>query len=147
MLPKKQNYFKYIFNEKLLIRTKHSITFCVFIRNSLSYSDNLLKRLCADCLAEIPQQCVCKQQALFLRIEQKYLSNHVIKIKQADSELECGIYCVADGSCASVNYKISGIGKGRCELNNRTLQEASDKETYNPEFTHLAVVKRVSIIL
>ena len=97
-------------------------------------------------IAKIPQQCVCMQQALFLRIEQKYLSNNVIKIKQADSELECGIYCVADGSCASVNYKISGIGKG-CELNNRTLQEASDKETYNPEFTHLAVVKRVSIIL
>ena len=147
MLPKKQNYFKYIFNEKLLIRTKHSKTFCVFIRNSLSYSDNLLKRLCADCHRRNTTTMRVQAAGTFLRIEQKYLSNHVIKIKQADSELECGIYCVADGSCASVNYKISGIGKGRCELNNRTLQEASDKETYNPEFTHLAVVKRVSIIL
>ena len=87
------------------------------------------------------------QQALFLRHEKKYLANHVIETKQADSELQCGMHCVADGSCASVNYKTSGIGKGRCELNNKRLQEASDEGTHKPEFTHLAVVKRVSKII
>ena len=83
-------------------------------------------------------------QAVFRREEQKYLANHVITTKQAATELECGMHCVADGSCLSVNYKISGAGKGRCELNNKTLQETSeaDQET-NPEFNHLYVVKKV----
>lgn len=43
-------------------------------------------------------------------------------------------------------YKTSGIGKGRCELNDKTLEGVSDEETQNPEFTHLAVFKRVSAI-
>ena len=97
--------------------------------------------------AIIPQQSMCVKQAYFLRKQQKYLANHVIKIKQAYSEFECGLHCVADRSCVSVNYKTSGIGKGRCELNNNTLQGASDKETQNREYTHLAVVKRVSKIV
>ena len=96
-------------------------------------------------VSKIPREGVCTEEATFRRNEQQYLSNHVIETKQADSELECGLYCVADGSCASVNYKTSGINKGRCELNSKTLQEASDEKTYNPQFTHLAVVKRVSI--
>ena len=98
-------------------------------------------------ISEIPQKGVCIEQAFFRRNEQKYLANHVIETKQAGSELECGMHCVADGSCASVNYKTSGIGKGRCELNNKTIQETSDKETHNPEFNYLVVIKRVSIEL
>ena len=90
---------------------------------------------------------MCPEQVFFLRNEQKYLENHVIEIKQADSEFECGIHCVPDKLCASVNYKTSGIGKGRCELNNKTLQETSDEETYNPEFTHVVVIKQVSEII
>ena len=92
-------------------------------------------------ILKLPQQSVCTD--FFLRNEQKYLANHVIETKQADSELECGLYCVADGSCASVNYKTLGIGKGRCELNSKT----SDEEIRNPEFTHLVVVKEVSEIM
>ena len=90
---------------------------------------------------------MCTEQAIFLRNEQKYLANHVIETKQADSEVECGIHCVANGLCASVNYKTSGIGKGRCELNNKTLQKTSHEKTHNPEFTHLTVIKRVSEII
>ena len=86
----------------------------------------------------------CIEQPYFLRNEEKYLANHVIETKQADGELECGILCVAVQSCASVNYKTSGIGKGRCELNNKTLQKAPVEGTDNSEFTHLAVIKRVS---
>ena len=98
-------------------------------------------------ITKIPQQGVCKEQAYFLRDKQKYLANHVIETKQADSELECGIHCVADESCASVNFMTSGIGKGLCELNNKTLQDTSNEKTHNPEFIHLAVVKRVSITM
>ena len=95
-------------------------------------------------ISKIPPQSVCTEQAFFVKNEKKYLANHVIETKQTDTELECGIHCVSDQSCASVNYKTSGIDKGQCELNNETLQEAADEETHNPEFTHLDVVKRVS---
>ena len=104
-----------------------------------------LFRFCALIFIFQIQQGVCNKQAYFLRKEQKYLANHVIETKQADSELECGIHCVADGSCASVNYKSSGVDKGRCELNDKTIREVSDEETHNPDFVHLVVVKRVSI--
>ena len=93
-------------------------------------------------LFKIPQPVECLKQAVFRRNMQKYLANHVIATKQAATELECGLHCVADGSCSSVNYKISGKGKGRCELNNETNGEMSDaNEEFNPEFNHLSVNK------
>ncbi|XP_028417794.1 uncharacterized protein LOC114542445 isoform X1 [Dendronephthya gigantea] len=85
------------------------------------------------------------QQAIFRRYEKRLLANHVIERKQADSELECGLHCVGHESCASVNYKTSGIGKGLCELNKRKTQETSDvDEQTNPEFNHLAVDSSLS---
>jgi hypothetical protein len=91
-----------------------------------------------------PGKC-STEEAIFRRKEQTYLANHVIKTKQAETELECGMHCVADGSCGSVNYKTSGIGKGLCELNSKTQQEASDADgsMHNPEFNHLYIVKKV----
>ena len=88
----------------------------------------------------------CKQ-ITFKRNEQKYLANHVIEAKQAGSELDCGLHCIADKSCASVNYKTSGVGKGRCELNNKTVEKTSevDDKIHDPEFNHLVVIKRVSV--
>ncbi len=95
-----------------------------------------------------PGDCSTKQ-AMFHKNKQKYLANHVIATKQAGSESECGMYCVRDGSCSSVNYKTSGIGKGRCELNKKTLQETSqvDESVHDPEFNHLVVIKPVSRIM
>jgi hypothetical protein len=110
----------------------------------------VLLRICALIfISEIPQPGVCSRQAVFHRNVQKYLANHVMETKQAESELECGMCCVADGSCTSVNYKTSGIGKGLCELNNKTFQETSDadEKTHNPEFNHLAIIKPVSKIM
>ena len=98
-------------------------------------------------ISEIPQAVLGTKQAFFRKNEQKYLANHVIETKQAGSELECGLHCVRDGSCASVNYKTSGDGKGRCELNDKTLQEIPDEGTRDPEFTHLAAVNEVSKII
>ena len=91
----------------------------------------------------IPQG-LCTEIAFFSKSERKYLENHVIKTEQSSSETECGLHCVSDKSCASVNYKTSGFGKGRCELNDKTVREVPDKETHNPEFIHLGIVKRVS---
>ena len=93
-----------------------------------------------------PGKCSTAEQAIFRRKEHTYLANHVIKTKQAETELECGMHCVADGSCASVNYKTSGIGKGLCELNSmKTLKEASDADgsKHNPEFNHLYIIEKV----
>ena len=77
----------------------------------------------------------------------KYLAKHVLETKQTDSELECGMHCVKVGSCASVNYKTSGIGKGLCELNTKTLREVSDEDRmHNSEFIHLYIIKKVRIL-
>ena len=98
-------------------------------------------------VTKIPQGVVGTKQAFFHKTEQKVLANYVIETKQADSELECGLHCVGDGSCASVNYRTSGDGKGRCELNDKTLQEIPDEGTRDPDFTHLAIVNEVSKII
>ena len=136
------------FNKNILhIRNKNFINFRVV---KIVYRRiMILLSICALIFitTEVPQEGVCTEQVFFLRNEKKYLANHVIETKQAESELECGLHCVADGSCASVNYKTSGIGKGRCELNCKTLGESSDDETHDPEFTYLAVTERVSRIM
>ena len=93
-----------------------------------------------------PIKCSDDEQALFRKSVQKYLENHVIETTHADTELECCMYCLTNASCASVNYKISGISKGLCELNNRTLQQTSDIAgaiTHNPEFNHLYLIEKV----
>ncbi|XP_028393197.1 uncharacterized protein LOC114517608 [Dendronephthya gigantea] len=87
-------------------------------------------------------------QAFFRKDDGKYLANHVIETKHAETELECGMHCVAHGSCVSVNYRISGIGKGRCELNSKTLQDTSDDDMKrsrfsNPEFRHMYIIKQI----
>ena len=38
---------------------------------------------------------------------------------------------------------MSGIDKGRCELNNSTLQKAPDEETQDREFTYLVFIEQV----
>ena len=87
----------------------------------------------------------CSEQVVFRKSKQKYLTNHVIETKQAEFEFECGLLCARHGSCTSVNYKTSGIGKGRCELNSKTNQVTTDgsKET-SLEFNHLEIIKWVS---
>jgi hypothetical protein len=96
-------------------------------------------------ISKIPQGECSIKQAFFLIKEQKYLENHVIETKQAESELQCSMHCVGVGSCVSVNYKTSGIGKGLCQLNNKTLQEISDTDEnmHNPDFNHLYIIKKV----
>ncbi len=91
-----------------------------------------------------PGECLVRQ-AVFRRNEKKYLANHVFETRQAETELECGMQCVGHGSCASVNYKTSGNGKGLCELNSKTLREISDvdRSMHNPEFNHLYIIKTV----
>ena len=44
-----------------------------------------------------------------------------------------------------MNYKVSGLGKGRCEPNDKALHEVSDSdEKTKPEFNHLYIIKKVS---
>ena len=94
-----------------------------------------------------PGKSLASEEAIFKRNEQEYLANHVIETKQADSELDCGLHCIADKSCASVNYKTSGVGKGGCELNSKTVEKTHevDDKIHDPEFNHLVVIERVSV--
>ncbi|CAB4044266.1 Hypothetical predicted protein, partial [Paramuricea clavata] len=96
-------------------------------------------------VSQIIQPGKCStEQAIFRRKEQTYFANHVVKTKQTETELECGMHCVANGLCASVNFKTSGNGKGLCELNSKTLQEASDAvgSMHNPEYNHLYIIRK-----
>ncbi|XP_028393313.1 uncharacterized protein LOC114517711 [Dendronephthya gigantea] len=91
-----------------------------------------------------PGECLVAQ-AFFRKKDGEYLANHVLEKKHAETELECSMYCIRHGSCVSVNYKTSGIGKGRCELNSKTIEDASDDEgrIRDPDFKHLYVIKKI----
>ena len=93
-----------------------------------------------------PGECVFVQ-AVLRKKNGKYLANHVIETKHAKTDGECCRRCIGHGSCVSVNYKTSGIGKGRCELNSKTLQDISDDDgsTSNSEFRHIYIIKKVKI--
>ena len=83
----------------------------------------------------------------FQKSEQKYLANHVMETRQVDSAKKCAFGCAANKSCMSINYKTSGSDKGRCELNNKTVDKTDDvdEKIDHPEFNHLAVIERVSM--
>ena len=83
----------------------------------------------------------------FHKSVQKCLASHVMETTQVDSEKKCAFRCAANKSCASINYKTSGLDKGRCELNNKTVDETddADEKIDRPEFNHLAVIARVSM--
>ena len=98
-------------------------------------------------LSKIPQPGKClTKQAIFRINKQEYLANHVIETRQAESELKCGMHCVGKESCASVNYKTSGVGKGLCELNSKPSQDEISERLHKPEFNHLFIVPKVSIL-
>ena len=84
------------------------------------------------------------KQAVFRKSGQKYLENHVIETKHAYTDLECRMYCLRNTLCASVNYKISGIDKGLCELNNKA-SDVAEAMTHNLEFNHFSIIEKVGI--
>ena len=118
---------------------------CVFITVYLAM--RVLLRVCSLFLIpSITRIVQCSEQAVYRRYKQKYLANHVLQTKQAESELHCGLLCFRHQLCASVNYKTSGTGKGRCELNYKKLDRASyaDEEKKSLEFNHLDMIDLVS---
>ena len=99
-------------------------------------------------LSKIPQPGKCLiQEAIFHVNKQEYLANHVIETKHAESELDCGTHCIRKESCASVNYKTSGVGKGLCELNSKPSQDEISERLHKPEFNRLIIVRKVSVLL
>ena len=98
-------------------------------------------------VTKIPQPGKCSiEEAIFRVNKQEYLANHVIETKQAESELECGMHCVRKESCASANYKTSGVGKGVCELNSKPSRDEISERLHKPEFNHVFIVSNVSIL-
>ncbi|XP_028407430.1 contactin-associated protein like 5-3-like [Dendronephthya gigantea] len=91
-----------------------------------------------------PGECV---QAIFRKNDGNYSRNHVIETKHAETDSECSMRCLGLGSCVSVNYKISGIGKGLCELNSEIrVQNKSNEDKIsmrNHEFNHYYIIKKV----
>ena len=96
-----------------------------------------------------PRESLASEEILFKKSEQQYLSNHVMETKKTESELICGLYCAAEKSCTSINYKTSGSDKGQCELNDKTVEASSDidDKIHHAKYNHLAVIQRVSVQL
>ena len=94
-----------------------------------------------------PEESWACGEVRFQRSEHKYLANHVMETTQVDSEKKCVFRCAVNKSCTSINYKTSGSDKGRCELNNKTVDETDDvdKKIDRSGFNHLAVIERVSM--
>ena len=89
----------------------------------------------------------CSYNKILLRRQQgMYLVKSVIKTEQAISEAQCGSLCSRVSSCASVNYKKSGLNQGMCELNDKLVEECEENRRVNYEFDYLEVVKSVSEI-
>jgi hypothetical protein len=97
-------------------------------------------------ILKLLQQSECSMQAVYRKRKGKYLANHVVRSIKAQFEQECATHCFRDSVCASVNYKISGVGRGLCELNDKTLDEKSNEATHDLEFNHLDIVKRVRFL-
>ena len=93
-----------------------------------------------------PEESLACGEVRFEKSEQKYLSNHTMETTQVDSEKKCVFRCAKNKSCTSINYKTSGSDKGKCELNNKTVDETDvDEKIDHSEFNHLAVIERVSM--
>ena len=93
-------------------------------------------------ITKMPQPGKCSiKETIFLVKKQEYLANHAIETKLTESELECGMHCVGNESCASINYKTSGAGKGLCELNSKPQRQEISKRLPKPEFNHLFIIK------
>ena len=95
-------------------------------------------------ILKVLKQANCSEAAMFQKHKGKHLANYVISTNErTKSEVECGIYCLGHGMCASVNYKTSGKDKGLCELNTETLDAKNGEGTPNAEFNHLYIINRV----
>jgi hypothetical protein len=94
-------------------------------------------------ISKLLQQGECSMEAIYRKHKGTYLGKYVFRTTETKREQECATRCFRDNLCASVNYKISGVRKGLCELNSKTLDEASSEETPNLEFNHLDIIKRV----
>ena len=88
--------------------------------------------------------CV-RNEALFRREEGTYLAKSVIKAKQGVTKAECGINCSRESSCVSVNYKKSGIDQGKCELNDKLLEDCEENEKSDSEWDYFEIIQRVSL--
>lgn len=118
----------------------------VCLKNVLAVSHNMAAFLSIWALIVILKttklvKCLDKQ-AVFRKSGQKYLKNHVIETRHANTDLECRMYCLRNTLCASVNYKFSGIDKGLCELNNKT-SDGAGVMAHNPEFNHFYIIEKV----
>ena len=82
------------------------------------------------------------KQTFFHRKVGQYLPDSVITTKYAECEFECSVLCTIHKGCLSVNYKVSGLGQGLCQLNNNTISEKVG--VTDDHFVYLAIAMWVS---
>ena len=78
---------------------------------------------------------LCMEQAYFHRKAAQYLPDNVIRTTYVRSETECSTFCTREQECLSVNYKVSGMNRGLCQLNNSTIERHYSEK--NEDFVYL----------
>ena len=87
------------------------------------------------------------QQAYFHKTPAKHLPDSIIASTYAQSETECSMHCTRHQECLSVNYKVNGLDKGLCQLNNNTISEK--RGMHDDDFVYLdrTVLARIFVSL
>ena len=82
----------------------------------------------------------CVNKILFTKTNGLYLANSVIRTEFTNNEFECGAVCSKEIACVSVNYKRCGVDKGRCELNDDSIERSPpENRLVDMEFCYLGV--------
>ena len=58
-----------------------------------------------------------------------------------------GALCSRESSCVSINYKKSGLNKGKCELDDKLMEESEENRRKNCEYGYLELVSNVSLFM
>ena len=80
---------------------------------------------------------------LLRRHEGMQLARGVFRTEETSSQKECASLCAGESSCFSVNYKKSGWDQGKCEMNNKLLNQSKQYLQNNTEFDYLEIVREV----
>ena len=87
------------------------------------------------------------KKVMFRRQEGTFLADNVIRTDKTSNEFECGAICSKESTCVSINYKKSGSDKGKCELNNKLMEDSEANRRMDREYDYLELVSDAVVSL
>ena len=83
----------------------------------------------------------CFDQAIFDGQAGSYLVGCVIRKKRADTEIECGSFCIGEALYGSANFVINKEETGFFELNDKVIKNVSENRIQNPDSAILKLLR------